>query len=210
MPIAGASVARFHGAPVTRAVTSFARSLACALGVAILALAGAVRHAGAQEVLLTREQALREIFPEAVRTVDDRRTLAPPQRSRLEHDLGRRLDDDEIVVTRVLDATGALRGYAVVTEEVGKYRPITFMVGVTPEFTVRDVAVLIYRESRGGDVKRRRFLNQYRGKSLRDPIDVSRDIINISGATISVRSLNAGVKRVLAELVVLYGAAAAR
>ncbi len=96
------------------------------------------------------------------------------------------------------------------TEEVGKYRPITFMVGVTPDFVVRDVAVLIYRESRGGDVKRRRFLDQYRGKSLRDPIDVHRDIINISGATISVRSLNAGVKRVLAELALLYGAASAR
>ncbi len=210
MPIAGASVARFHGAPVTRAVASFARSLACALGVALLALAGSIRPAGAQEVLLTREQALKEVFPEGVRTVDDRRTLAAPQRARLEHDLGRRLDDDEIVVTRVLDVTGTLRGYAVVTEEVGKYRPITFMVGVTPAFAVRDVAVLVYRESRGGDVKRRRFLNQYRGKSLRDPIDVSRDIINISGATISVRSVNAGVKRVLAELVVLYGGAGAR
>ena len=192
------------------AVASFARSLAGALGVAILALAGSVRHAGAQEVLLTREQALKEIFPEGVRTVEDRRTLGATQRVRLERELGRRLDEDEIAVTRVLDATGTLRGYAVVTEEVGKYRPITFMVGVTPDFVVRDVAVLIYRESRGGDVKRRRFLDQYRGKSLRDPIDVHRDIINISGATISVRSLNAGVKRVLAELALLYGAASAR
>ena len=92
------------------------------------------------------------------------------------------------------------------TEEVGKYRPITFMVGVTPQLTVRDVAVMVYRESRGGDVKRKRFLSQYRGKSTRDPIDVGRDIINISGATISVRSVNAGVKRVLAELAALYSA----
>lgn len=171
----------------------------------LLALAAPVLPAGAQEVLLTREQALKEIFPEAARTVDETRTLSAAQRSRLEHDLGRRQDEDEIVVTRVFDAGGALRGYAVVSEEVGKYRPITFMVGANADLTVRDVAVLIYRESRGGDVKRRRFLNQYRGKSARDPIDVNRDIINISGATISVRSMNAGVKRVLAELVTLYG-----
>ena len=145
-----------------------------------------------------------------MRTADEQRTLSAPQRARLEQQLGRRLEGDEFAVTRVYDAAGALRGYAVVTEEVGKYRPITFMVGATPEFAVRDVAVMIYRESRGGDVKRRRFLNQYRGKSGRDPIDVNRDIINISGATISVRSMNAGVKRVLAALAMVYGPAGSR
>lgn len=169
-----------------------------------LALAASAPAVGAQEVLLTREQALKEIFPEAARTVDETRALSSSQRSRLEHDLGRRLDEDEVLVTRVFDAAGALRGYAVVSEEIGKYRPITFMVGANPDLTVRDVAVMIYRESRGGDVKRRRFLNQYRGKSAHDPIDVNRDIINVSGATISVRSMNAGVKRVLAELSMLY------
>ena len=176
------------------------RSTALILTVACALLAAFAGRAGAQEQLLTREQALREIFPEGTRTVDETRVLAAAQRDRLEHELGRRIDDDEIVVTRVFDAAGTVRGFAVVTEEIGKYRPITFMVGVTPELAVRDVAVLVYRESRGGDVKRRRFLNPYRGKTIRDPIDVNRDIINISGATISVRSINAGVKRVLAEL----------
>lgn len=181
-------------------------TLRVALLAALLAFAASGTHAGAQEVLLTRAQALKEIFPEAARTVDETRLLSPDQRSRLEHDLGRRIDEDEVVVTHVFDASGAPRGHAVVSEEVGKYRPITFMVGVNADLTVRDVVVMAYRESRGGDVKRKRFLNQYRGKSARDPIDVNRDIINVSGATISVRSMNAGVKRVLAELAVLYGA----
>lgn len=171
----------------------------------LVALVATAAPARSQVVLLTREQALTQIFPDAATTADESRTLSAAQRTRLEHDLGRRIDEEEIVVTRVLDGDGVLRGYAVVSEEIGKYRPITFMVGVTPDFTVRDVAVMIYRESRGGDVKRPRFLNQYRGKSARDPIDVNRDIINISGATISVRSLNAGVKRVLAEVAALYG-----
>ena len=157
-----------------------------------------------QEVVLTPDQALREIFPNIARTVEERRALPVSLRQRLEHDLGRRIDDDSLVVLRVYDGRGALQGYAVQSEEIGKYRPITFMVGVTPAMTVRDVAVLVYRESRGGDVKRRRFLMQYRGKRSRDPIDVNRDIINISGATISVRSMNAGVKRVLAEVEALY------
>jgi hypothetical protein len=159
---------------------------------------------GAQQVLLSPQRALKEIFPEVARTSVELRALPPVTRSALEKRLGRRIDEDSIEVTRVFDAAGSLRGYAVVTEEIGKYRPITFMVGVTPELKVKDVAVLVYRESRGGEVKRRRFLSQYRGKTSRDPIDLNRDIINISGATISVRSLNAGIKRILAELGELY------
>src|SRR4030088_760013 len=102
----------------------------------LLALGALFAPASAQEVLLTREQALKEIFPEAARTADETRTLSPAQRTRLEHDLGGRSDEDEIPVPRVFDATGAVRGYAVVSEEVGKYRPITFMVGANPDFSV--------------------------------------------------------------------------
>lgn len=174
--------------------------------VLALVLAPAVH---AQEVLLTRDQALREIFPEAVRATAERRPLDAAARERLHEQLGRQIEEDAVEVTRVFDAAGSFRGYAVVTEEIGKYRPITFMVGVTPQLAVRDVAVMVYRESRGGDVKRKRFLSQYRGKSASDPIDANRDIINISGATISVRSMNAGVKRVLAELTLLYPAGSA-
>lgn len=174
--------------------------------VLALAMHAAVVHA--QEVLLTRDQALREIFPEMARSAVEQRPLDDATRARLREQLGRRIDEDAVDVIKVFGADGAFRGYAVVTEEIGKYRPITFMVGVTPELRVRDVAVMVYRESRGGDVKRKRFLAQYRGKTARDPIEVNRDIINISGATISVRSVNAGVKRVLAELSLLYPDAA--
>ena len=166
-------------------------------------------RAAAQDVLLTRDQAVQEVFPEAARTTRERPGLTPAAKRALEASLGRRLTDDTVDVLRVYDVQGVFRGYAVVTEEIGKYRPITFMVGTTPDLRVRDVAVMAYRESRGGDVKRKRFLSQYRGKTAADPIDVGRDIINVSGATISVRSLNAGVKRVLAELAAIYGPPAA-
>ena len=43
----------------------------------------------------------------------------------------------------------------------------------------------------------KRFNAQYEGKTVSDPIRINKDIINISGATMSVRSINAGVKRVL-------------
>lgn len=174
------------------------------LCLALAALLAPPRGAHAQEVLLTREQALHEIFPEAVSSTVERKELDANMREQLHRTLGREVYEDAVDVTRLYDAAGHLQGYAVVTEEIGKYRPITFMVGVTPQLSIKDVAVMVYRESRGGDVKRKRFLDQYRGKTVKDPIDSNRDIINISGATISVRSMNAGVKRVLAELTLLY------
>lgn len=172
----------------------------------VLALLAPASVARAQEgVFLTPEQALHEIFPEVARSTVEHRVLDAPLRQRLEQRLGRPIYESAVDVTKVFDASGAFRGYAVITEEIGKYKPITFMVGVTPQLAVRDVAVMVYRESHGGDVKRKRFLDQYRGKTANDPIDANRDIINISGATISVRSMNAGVKRVLTELTMLYG-----
>jgi hypothetical protein len=56
---------------------------------------------------------------------------------------------------------------------------------------------LVYREARGSEVRTKRFNYQYQGKNLDDPIRINRDIINITGATMSVRSMSAGVKRVL-------------
>lgn len=164
----------------------------------------------AQGVLLTEPQAVKEIFPESARSRVETRTLSEETLTRLSKQLGRQVQGDVRNITLHWDAAGKFIGFSTVAEEIGKYRPITFMVGVTPQFTVRDVAVLVYRESRGGDVKRKRFLTQYRGKSVKSPIDSNRDIINISGATISVRSMNAGVKRTLAEISALYEKAPAR
>jgi hypothetical protein len=65
------------------------------------------------------------------------------------------------------------------------------------------VEILVYRESRGGEVRHTRFLRQYRGKTDDDPVRTNRDILNVAGATLSVTALNHGVKRVLAVLSLL-------
>lgn len=171
--------------------------------LALAALLLALTRAAAQEehverVLLTPRQALAEVFPQAALYATREYRPAAVDRAALEAQLGRPLAEAAYPFLLVYDAQRRFLGYALVTEERGKYRPITFLVGVTPAGQVQDVAVMVYRESRGAEVQQRRFLRQYRGKTLRNPIQSNRDIINISGATISVRSLNAGVRKVLA------------
>jgi len=161
---------------------------------------------GQIQISLTPEEGRRRLFPEAHTFVRQLRTLDPGQAAAVVGALGRPLERDSLEVYLACGPLGEVLGYAVVAEEIGKYRPITFMVGATPQFAVREVAVMVYRESRGGEVRRSRFLSQYRGKGLRDPLQLNRDIVNISGATLSVRALNTGVRRVLLCLEALYGA----
>jgi hypothetical protein len=101
-------------------------------------------------------------------------------------------------------------GYAVITEENGRFKPITFLVKVGPEGRVSLVLVMVYRESRGDGVKRQRFLKQFQRKDAASPLRLNRDIVGVSGATLSSRGVTAGVKRVLAMVEVRYGAGGGR
>ena len=95
-------------------------------------------------------------------------------------------------------------GYAVICEEIGRHRPITFIVAVTPEGKVRDAAIMAYRESQGDEVRHKSFLAQFAGKALKNPIMPHQDIRNISGATLSVRALARGVRKALAVIQAAY------
>jgi FMN-binding domain len=95
-------------------------------------------------------------------------------------------------------------GYAVVVDEIGKVNPFTLIVAATPEFRVRDVAVMVYREPRGGEITQKRFLAQYKGKGSGDPILLDRDIVGISGATLSVIGANRAVHKALSVLELVY------
>ncbi len=146
--------------------------------------------------IATEQTALVEIFgPHTVERADTL-FVTPPLAQQYRQATGFPLPEPWVIIKAVVH-DGANLGYAVVAEEVGKFYPMTFLVGVDTGLRVKGVRVLVYRESHGGDVRRLRYLRQYRGKSLSDPIRRHRDIINISGATLSVDALNRGVKKVL-------------
>jgi FAD:protein FMN transferase len=154
-------------------------------------------------VYLTLGEVLQKAFPEADSVWSETWTPDDDQRKRIERRLGWRLKDRSF---EIFQATRENRhmGYAVVDEEIGLYRPITFMVKMGPTGQADGVWIMVYRESRGGEVKRQRFLSQYRGKNVDSPIRLNRDIIGITGATLSVRALNGGVKKMLAVIDVAY------
>ncbi|HHT9117714.1 MAG TPA: FAD:protein FMN transferase [Candidatus Hypogeohydataceae bacterium YC38] len=155
------------------------------------------------QVFLTEEQALEQMFPDCDEVLRDQLLLTEEDRKALETRLGRRIYEYGFEVY-VGKEKGEVQGYAVITSEIGKFHPFDFIVAVKPNGRIEDLAVLVYRESRGGEVARRRFLHQFKGKSLKNPIRINKDIINITGATMSVVCMCEGVKKVLGVVEEFY------
>lgn len=73
-------------------------------------------------------------------------------------------------------------------EEIGKEEPISAGFVVDNGKIVK-ARVLVYRESRGGEIRYPAFLKQYEGSSLVADNRLDRGIDSISGATLSVRAM---------------------
>ncbi|HHT9108397.1 MAG TPA: FAD:protein FMN transferase [Candidatus Wunengus sp. YC63] len=148
------------------------------------------------QTYLTEEQALALVFPECEEIVADEFIMTPEEKSSLEKLLSRRLYEDGFK-TYIGRKNGNIQGYAIITEEIGKFHPFTFVVGVGTDGKITNIAILVYRESRGGEIAKKRFLYQFMGKSFKNPIRINKDIINVTGATMSVQCMCAGVRKVL-------------
>lgn len=75
-----------------------------------------------------------------------------------------------------------------ILEEIGKEKPITVGLVVNGE-KMEQVKVLIFRESRGWEVRYSFFTDQFTGARLTTSRQLDRHIDGISGATLSVRAL---------------------
>jgi Na+-translocating ferredoxin:NAD+ oxidoreductase RnfG subunit len=106
---------------------------------------------------------------------------------------------DSQTVYRVSRA-GTLLGFAEVRNVKGKEQPITYLVAVDSAGAMRDIDILVYRESQGGEVAYDSWRKQFRGKTTADPIAIGKDIRNISGATISSNAVTRSVRLALRQL----------
>ena len=148
------------------------------------------------EVFMTEDEGLKTMFPKSERVRKDLIRLNSEKKTQIEDRIGWKFPEDEFEV--YIGETGTrVDGYAMVQNTIGKHKPMTYMVGVDGQGSVSDIELLIFRESRGSEIRQKRFNSQYEGKTVLDPVRINKDIINISGATMSVRSMSAGIKRVL-------------
>lgn len=158
---------------------------------------------GQEDVYLTPEDAAKLMFPESDSIRSEVITITEDQKRLIEERIGWHFPETTFDCF-IGETKGKIDGWAFIQHTIGKHKPMTYMVGVAPDGEVTNVEILVYRESRGSEVRKKRFNYQYQGKTVDDPIRINRDLINISGATMSVRSMSAGVKRALVLADELY------
>ncbi len=138
------------------------------------------------------EQAQQEIFPGKSFTAMPLK-LTAEQRKRIEQQSHVRLLHDEQRIWRVSGG-----GWFIVDEVLGKHEFITYALGLNADGAVRGIEIMDYRESYGGEVRNSAWRAQFTGKTKTAPLELDKDIKNISGATLSSRHITDGVRRLLA------------
>lgn len=135
------------------------------------------------EVFITAEEATKQIFPSLEMYKVEDYTL-----------------DGQSFKFFTVFKNSEILGWTIVTDEMGKIKPITFLVGIDNQGKVLAVYLLEYRDIFGSEIKRRSFLRQFQGKSLNDPLIVGRDIDAITGATISSQAATSAVRKSLRDI----------
>lgn len=84
-----------------------------------------------------------------------------------------------------------------ILDEIGKEKPITTGFVVSPDNRVEQVSVLVFRETRGWEVKYPFFTQQFMGVSLSKKNQLDKKIDSITGATLSVSAVTRLAKMAL-------------
>lgn len=146
---------------------------------------------------LTADQAQRLMFPDATSFRAQDLALDSAQMKQVEQLAGLPARSVHWHVIAAYKAD-ALLGWMVLDNVVGKFELISYAVGLNLDASIKQVEVLSYRESHGGEVRNPAWRRQFVGKRAPAGLTVGDGIANISGATLSCTHLTDGVRRIAA------------
>ena len=177
--------------PVSRGWTAWRRATIASVAMSILA-AGA---ASAQSGVVSREEALAEAFPGAA--IDgDRVYLSDAQAERIA-DLSRGDVNTKIIARYVATRGATVVGRAYVDTHVVRTKRASLLISLEADGRVRRIDVTAFLEP-PEYIPSERWRNQYLEKPLDDDLAIQRAIRPIAGATLTTRSVNEAVRRILA------------
>ena len=158
--------------------------------------------------LLTSEQAVKEMFPDAEKVDTAKKTLDSKQLADIKEKLGGTLVykgsgkgntwKPETEYTLYYGIKGGEKtGVAIMEEEPGKWGPVKYIVMLDPKTAkVKNMAVMSLSEKRGRPIATKNFLSQFNGKG--DGVGLGKGITGVSGATISSECTCFTVNKVIA------------
>ena len=176
--------------------------LAAVAGVAETAFVAVVSAAvpaqpAAAAVYLSTETAQRALFPQAQSFAEAPLTLTDSQKQEIARIAGPQAPHGELRAWAAV-AEQKVIGHVFIDEVVGRQDFITYAVGIDAAGKLRPAEVLEYRESHGGEIRNKRWLAQFDGRTSPQQLRFGTDIKNIAGATLSSEHVTAGVRRIVA------------
>lgn len=144
------------------------------------------------KVYLSVEQAQQLMFPGATFTQQPL-TLTDDQVHAIEKASQTDVLSHQVQLWKV--STG---GWVIVDQVVGKHEFIPIAVGLDDSGAVKSIEILEYREAFGDQVRNPQWLAQFYGKRNGATLTLTKDIQNISGATLSSKHITDGMRRLLA------------
>lgn len=159
------------------------------LGLTLAAVTPLVAYS---QTYMTEDQAAKQMLPSG--EVGTRKTieLTPQEIKTIEERSGEAVRNTNVVVW-----VGSKKNVVFVDQVLGKHEFITYAVGVSKTKTVSGIEILEYRETYGSQVRQEDWKKQFYGKDSTAPLKLGKDIVNISGATLSSAHVTAGVRRLL-------------
>jgi electron transport complex protein RnfG len=148
------------------------------------------------------EEAARLIFPQAQSFAPFEITLSKDQAHEIRKRSGVRVRDRHVTGFEARGPAGTI-GWVYVDHVIGKHEFITYAAGIGKADAVAGIEIVEYRETYGFEIRGAGWRKQFRGRTLKDPVKLGKDIENISGATLSCRNVTDGVRRLLATNAVL-------
>lgn len=118
----------------------------------------------------------------------------------LNEDTRANFDDDNFFKIKNNDA---FLGYAYLGNASSMTATFDYLVLLDENLIITKSNVLIYREEYGGEISSKRWLKQFIGKKEGDEVGLEKDIVSISGATISVTSMTYAINDLLSSLRIL-------
>ncbi|WP_439639726.1 FMN-binding protein [Nevskia sp.] len=161
--------------------------------ICLLPLAALAASAPAQaKVYLSIEDAQRAMFGDQAMTARPL-TLDAAQMQAIEQASGVPVRGSLLRAWRAGDG-----GWFLLDAVIGKSELITYALGLDAQGRIKQVEVLEYRESHGGEIRypgwRKQFVDKTAGNALR----IGDDIDGISGATLSCEHVTDGIRRLVA------------
>ena len=146
---------------------------------------------------LSLEMAQRAIYPEADAFTQ---VFVSPSAAQLQELLKQAGPQPPHGMIRIWKAArgGELLGYVFVDDVIGRQNLITYAIGIDPNGTLRNLEILSYRESHGGEVRNAAWRAQFDHRSRLNQVRFGIDIKNISGATLSSEHITEGVRWLMA------------